>query len=399
MEQETKKNQETENTQELNIEQQKQDFLKSEKKTISKNNGIPLYLAGMLIILALLLGIIIASFVLPQNTTPTGPIIPDVNNFDEDAYRTVPITMIYTNECTSCIETNTIEDVFLVRQIPYEMKKVEASSEEGQQLINTLQLKTLPTALINQEKMGFYPKLKEIFEIKAKLKSKNGFYIAPELNLDEKTCHSTYFIEKIGGICNSEKPTIVYLADYYEPGVKEKQKLFYDFVNDFNESMNMNFVFAQSNSIDKNAVLTNIFLSCASQQGKYLELEKQITGIYCNNPVKGDETILTLPEINGCKTLSNHYGTSLTQMELDIALGRTAIDQNAFLGCFNNQEQILTNAKYTAEELDLTKVYPGGVFLIDCKELVAIEALKETFCARHPEETNCKKEVVDETEN
>ena len=90
---------------------------------------------------------------------------------------------------------------------------------------------------------------------------------------------------------------------------------------------------------------------------------------------------------------------SLTQMELDIALGRTTIDQNAFLGCFNNQEQILTNAKYTAEELDLTKVYSGGVFLMDCKELVAIEALKETFCARHPEETNCKKEVVDETEN
>jgi len=399
MEQETKTNQETENTQELNIEKQKQDFLKGEKKPISKNNGIPLYLAGMLIILAVLLGIIIASFVLPQNTNPTEPIIPDTNNFDEDAYHKVPITMIYSNECKSCIETNTIEAVFLVRQIPYEMKKVEASSEEGQQLINTLQLKTLPTALIDQEKMKFFPKLKEIFEIKAKLKSKNGFYIAPELNLDEKTYHSTYFVEKIEGFCNSEKPKILYLADYYEPGVKEKQELFYDFINDFNENMNMDFVFAQSNSVDKNAVLTNIFLSCASQQGKYLELEKQITGIYCNNPFKGDETILTLPEINGCKTLSNHYGTSLTQMELDIALGRTTIDQNAFLECFNNQEQILTNAKYLAEELDLTKVYSGGVFLMDCKELVAIEALKETFCTRHPEETNCKKEVVDETEN
>jgi len=394
---EQKTNQENENEQELNIEKQKQDFLENgAKKPISKNTGIPLYLTVMLIILALLVGVIIAGYLFPQDTTPT-IVIPDNNSFDEDAYRTVPITMIYTNECKSCIETNTIEDLFLVRQIPYSMKKVEASSEEGQQLINTMQLKTLPTALINQEKMNFYPSTKKNFD--GTLKSKNGFYIAPELNLDEKTYHSNYFVEKIDGFCNAEKPTIVYLTDYYEEGVIAKQKLFYDFLNDFNESIDLRFVFAQSNSIDQNSVLTNIFLSCASQQGKYAELQKQITGIYCNNPFKGDETILTIVEINGCKTLSPHYGTPLTQIELDVALGRTTIDQNAFMSCFNNQKQILTNAKYTAEELEITKVYSGGVFLIDCKELVAIEALKETFCARHPEETNCKKEVVDETEN
>jgi len=183
--------------------------------------------------------------------------------------------------------------------------------------------------------------------------------------------------------CNSEKPTIIQFDDFYVIDNTKGRRMFYDFLTDYNESLEMKFSYTQTiASQDTNAILGNLFLTCASNQGKYLEFERQMAGIYCNNRFKGDETILTQVEINGCWTISDHFGTSLSQFELDLALARTTMDINGFLSCISDQDFLLNNAELFAEEVEVTR---SGTFLLDCQETTNLVNLEESFCNRHPE--------------
>ncbi|MEM4261600.1 MAG: hypothetical protein QXI10_01425, partial [Candidatus Diapherotrites archaeon] len=264
----------------------------------------------------------------------------DINSLINDLdYRTVPITMIFSNDCKSCEQTNTFETLFQVRKIPYRIYKVEASSEEGKDLIKKFELKVLPTALIDAEKLKFYPKTISDFDLevsKGTMKKIDRVYVAPEINLDEKTFYSVFFLEK-PVFCTSSKPNVVLFDDYYTPQFSYNRKKLYEFISDFNDLVGINFVYAQTGfSQDRNSQLGNLALYCASQQGKFVELERTMTGIYCNNPFGGDETILTDPEIKGCWTLSNHFGKPLNLFEIDVAFSRTSLDKEDFKKCFDN---------------------------------------------------------------
>jgi len=388
--------QKNEDVQEIEIQEKKEKFLKTQE-TPGNNTGPPIYLMALLVILGILAGY--GANIMLQPTVPINNDTPDANTLNDLAYRTVPIIMLYSDDCKGCRQTNTIEELFIIREIEYELTQVEANSEEGKELLEKFdKIETLPTAIIDEAKMAFYPNTKKYFDgFPKEFKKENGYYLAPEFNLNENFYYPNYFVEKIGGLCNNEeKPTVIHFNDYYAEGTAKNRIALYDFFNDFNQSVNIKYVFAQAVSTDNNAILTNLFLTCAGEQGKYAELEKQITGIYCNNPFSGDETKLTQPEIAGCWTLSDHYGTSLTQVELDIAIARAGLDNNEFVTCVENQDLLLTNAEQIVKEVGLTKIPPAGVFLIGCKETSSLDTVKKTLCTRQPNLEAC---AVEENAN
>lgn len=362
-----------------NMEEKKEKFLDGNtKKKKNDPNSVPVYLMGMLVVLGLLGGYSLSIFLAPAVPIPDQT--PD-NTINDVSYRTVLITMLYSDDCKFCRKTNTIEELFQVRQIPYTLKQVEVSSEEGRKILARFDIETVPTAIIDAEKIKFYPSTKENFE--NIFSKKNNAYIAPELNLNENTYYPYYFLEKVGGYCNSEKPTVTQFDDFYVLDNSKGRRMFYDFLTDYNESIDLQYSYTQTiASQDTNAILGNLFLICASNQGKYLEFERKMAGIYCNNKFKGDETILTQVEINGCWTISDHYGTPLSQFELDVALARTTIDINSFLSCISDREFLLNNAELFAEEVGITR---SGTFLLDCQETTILVNLEESFCGRHPE--------------
>ncbi len=368
-------------------EEMREKFLQTATAQPQNAKNPPMHLLVMLVILGVLAGIALM-YAYFQGQGPQPPDnIPD-QNANDLAYRTVPITMIYSNECVGCRQSNTIEELFKVRNIPYALRKIEAGTDKGKEIIEKFGIETLPTAIIDAKKIEFYPSTKKNFD--AVLTKTGNAYIAPELNLDEKTYSPVYYTNRIPGLCAAGKPSITQFDDYYVPFYSFNRKKLYSFLQDLNnalgdnylEEVEFNYSFAQSISRDENSALANLFLMCASEQGKYIELEKKMTGIYCNNPFKGDETVLTDPEIKGCWTLSNHYGTPLLPIELDIALGRTGIDMEKFVDCVKNRKnETLKRSQAKVEELGITRT---GTFLIDCRETADIDGLKETFCARNP---------------
>ncbi len=372
------------------LEEKKKKFLEASPKKTNKKHGFPVYLVGMLLVAGLLAGIAVMLLFFPPQTP--GNINVDENTSNDVTYRTVPVTIIYTDECKSCRQTNMVEPLFLVRQIPYTMKKVEASSPEGVQLLKRFEIDTFPTAIVDADKIDkFYPSTKKSFEGTTAITKQKNAYIVPELNLDPNFYFPVYFKEPVTSSCTGDKPTALVFDDFYAPQNSETRKYLYDFIADYNKAADIKFSFAQSVSADANSALGNIFLTCASDQGKFAQMEYYMAGIYCNNaPGKGDSTIMTQVEIKGCSNFSEHYGTPLTNSELDRAANRAILDQNMLVSCVANKEIVYDNARKMAQEAGITRT---GTVLLDCHETTSLITLKESFCAMHPD--LCKEETPD----
>ena len=362
-------------------------------KKANPQKGVPTYFTAILVILALLAGIAIAIVVLPKGNQP---ITPDLNTINDANYRTVELTIIYSSDCKNCRNTTTVEELFNIRGIDYTIRKIDIKTEEGMSLYNKFEPDYLPAGIVDANKMKFYPKTAADFENDTSIKRIFGYFVAPELNWAKDNYYPIFFAEKVQPFCNSNngKPTVVHFNDYYTEETTKTRRAFYNFLADYNESISMKYSYVETVSQeDVNAQLGNVFLSCTSDQGKYLDTENKMTGIYCNNPFKGDETNLTGPEIDGCWTLSNHYGTPLTQVELDQALNRTESDLDLFIACFEIKDKVLKDASFQAHDLGLTRkgTYTrSNIFLIDCQETTNLALVEDTLCKRHPEIESCK---------
>ena len=383
----------TENTPEQ--AEKKEEFLETGVAQKGKKSGVhkpPVYLYAMLFLLAILiLAAAAITFLKPvQNGGDTNSGTDSNSQFNDAAYRIVPVTIIYSIECKSCRDTTTIEEQFKFRQILYSIKKVDANSEEGKRIIDRLGIDRVPTAIVDAEKMKLYPTTKKTFDAAVQLRTFDkigGAYVIPEQNWVPQYYYPIYFLEKVAGFCDSAKPTIVQFDDYSSKENTYGRKLLSSFLTDFNTLVDWKYSFTRTaSSADDNAILGNIFLTCAGKEGKYVQLERSMTGIYCNNPFKGDPTIVTDPEIAGCWTISSHYGTPLSQIELDIATSRAGMDSNSVRKCFENRYSLYNQAVNAAKDLQVAR---AGTFLIDCHETAALEHLRESFCEIHPQLGAC----------
>ncbi len=368
------------------MEQKKEEFLEKINPALpapKKTEGPPIYLLAMLLILGILIGI--AAFKMLYPPAPPAPIGNDTNSQNDLAYKTVPITMVYSSQCKTCRQTNTIEELFRVRQIPYSPTKVDADSNEGKVIVERFGIEKVPTAIIDATKLEFYPTTKADF-VNA-FRVQNGAYVVGEENLDDGAYYPSYFLGSMEGFCDANRPTVVQFDDFYNLVNTQNRKGLYSFMNDFNNYIDIKYSYTQTAaSQDDNSVLGNLFLMCASEQGKYQELERAMAGIYCNNPFKGDPTALTEVEIRGCASISDHFAKPLSQFELDIAVKRAGLDLNTFKTCYGNRQQHYSNARGIVEELGIRRI---GTFLADCRVTSDLPSLSATVCAMHPEIAPC----------
>ncbi|MBI4210092.1 MAG: hypothetical protein HY544_01115 [Candidatus Diapherotrites archaeon] len=381
------------------FEEKKEKFLESMAKSKQEKKGPmpPLYFMGLLLALGLMIGAAAVTFYLNPASVPQQP---SDRNEMQDAnsaldYRTVSIIMVYSEACKTCAKTNTWEDVFRVRKIPYTLESAEAGSERGKELVQRYGLDRTPTAIIDASKIEFYPATKNSFENAAKIgavQKKQGYYLAPEINLDEKegAFLPTYFLNPVLGYCdiNSTRPKIVQFDDYYTESYVDARERMYNFAKDFSQYLEWKYSFAQSASADDNSIYANIYLTCAGNQGKYLDLEGIFTGYYCNNVAKGDPSVLTDVEIRGCKAISEHYGKPLSQGLLDVSVDKTTgIDRNAFYACYGGAQALFSEASKSATSLGIRRT---GTFLVDCMVTSDLDTLPETICGLHPEIPPCR---------
>ncbi|VVC00503.1 Uncharacterised protein [uncultured archaeon] len=378
------------------LKEKKEDFLQKIEKPSQKSGGPPFYLIVMLVVLGVLIGVAAMMSLGPK--TPSVPISPDLNTgINDTAYRVVPVTMVYSPDCVGCRQTNSIETLFKTRQVNYSLAKVDANSGEGKALISKYGITRVPTAIIDAGKMAFYPTTMAQFDEAARqgylsFRKLKGEYVVPEY-ATENVFYPSYFLDKVTGICTGSKPNVVQFDDFYSPAFTKDRRDMYNFTKDFNSEVEIRFSYTQTQySQDNNSALGNLMLMCASQQGKYLEMEHAMAGIYCNNPFKGDPTILTDVEIDGCWTLSDHYGKPLSQFELDVAAQRAGLDVNAFKECYANREVLYNNAAQSAKDLDIGRT---GIFLIDCRETAMISGLKGALCKMDTGIKACSKPAID----
>ncbi len=377
------------------MQEKKEQFLgKIDKAPVQqKKEGPPLYLLAMLLILGILIGV--AGYMTLVPKPEPMPVLPDEDANKETpndlGYREVPVTVLYSTKCATCRQGHTLEELFRVRQIPFSVTRVDVDSNEGRQVISRFRIDRVPAAIVEAKKLSFYPTTKVQFDEAAKygylsFRKENGVFVVPEYNTEEIFWPS-YFLEKAGGFCEDGKPTIMQFDDFYSPTYATNRGAFYGITRDFNESAAFRFSYTQTRySQDDNSVLGNIFLMCASAQGKYIEMERAMAGIYCNNPFKGDETVLTDIEIAGCSSLSEHYGTPLSQLELDFAAQRAGLDTEVLKECYNNRKVHYNNAMQAARDLGIGRT---GVYLLDCRETSSTEGLQKAFCAMHPQTGKC----------
>lgn len=379
------------------MKEKKEDFLGKIEKPKASGQGFPLHLIVMLVALGILIGV--AAMMVSQPKPQPIPIDQNTPQINDIGYRSVPLTIVYSSECAGCRQTNSIEDLFKARQISYSMTKIDANSEEGRKMVARFGIDRVPAAIVDADMLSFYPSTKTQFEEAARIgylgfKKANSAFVIPEYS-NEEIFYPSYFIDKVGGYCADGRPTIVQFDDFYNPIFTKNRGQMYNFTDDFNSEAKIMFSYTQTQySSDTNSALGNIFLMCASEQGKYLEMERAMAGIYCNNPFKGDPTMLTEPEINGCWTLSEHYGTPLSQFELDVAAMRAGLDSNKLKECYDKRQAYYKISANAVKELGLERT---GVFLLDCRETTTIDLLKETFCARNPSLKACAEKPAQDT--
>ena len=116
-------------------EDKKKEFLEIKRQSKKNPDGPPAYLLVMLVVLGVLIGIA-AMMALDKDlvrifqpaTPPLGQVDQNMPITNDTAYRNVSVTMLYSSECKKCRQTNTVEELFKVRQIPYTLTSFYVNS-------------------------------------------------------------------------------------------------------------------------------------------------------------------------------------------------------------------------------------------------------------------------------
>ncbi len=374
-----------------------------EKKVIEKPgqnlllSNIPLYLGILLLIVGLLGGYSLRIITEPEVALPQ----PSGNGESPGFVPTLRAKLIYSDQCKICGKNNTFELVLISASIPYEMEEIEAGSPEGIRLVGNYNVKTVPTILVEegsvnpditvQTKDGQIVKLKELLRSNL-VRDK---YVIPEMRFDQRAHPIMYLMEVEECSSPEGKINVEIFSDPYDLAEIQLKPVIEEALRDFNELIDFHYNYIASYSANAlypvygidDTVLAAEFIYCASEQGKYLEFDRHVRGIYCN---KGSIDETTDQELIYCEVGNTRLEKPLTQDEIDNAVEWTNLDLNRLDECRQSVREKFEESEGNAKEFGVIST-PSA--LVDCRYLILTANLKNVICEIRPDEDACKEEA------
>lgn len=352
--------------------------------------NIPAYLIMLFLVLGIVGGVALKLILFPGEV--------DNGSNGQPVNKVVHIILLYSDDCEICLNTNSILESFSVNEVEYNVERIEIASPEGQELVERYNINSVPTALVDYEKIAlFYPEVKNAMD--ASFLMTDGEYIVPESQLNINLFYPVMYLKKIEESCvdSEDKIDIIMFDDPYSRASLNSKAVLTDVWLDFNKDVDVRFNYTPADIGDivpdynmDEVLLTSKFLTCASEQDLYLKMDIFFRGIFCNIP-DNDEDLLTKGEIAGCGVqsyISTHYGRPLSQLELDIAANRTGLDSNVLMECFENSDEKIEESVVKSVAYNILRV-PTAV--VDCKYVVNVDWIVETICTIDSNIENCEK--------
>ena len=130
-------------------------------------------------------------------------------------------------------------------------------------------------------------------------------------------------------------------------------------------------------------------LLCAAYEGrgKLPMVEHELYGIYCD---MNDNEKLEIGELQNCRR-SEHWGETLSEGEVDLAVMNSGFDQAKFDDC-RNSEEIEQEITSYAEKAEMLGIRETPMMAINCEYITYIVSSDELLCAYDPTLEGCATE-------
>jgi hypothetical protein len=345
--------------------------------------SVPLYLCILLVLASFLAGIFFAYNVLP-------PQDPDTCLPQDTVSRTVEVILLYSDECTLCETGHSILDVFEDRAIPYTVDKIEASTAEGKKLIAKYNVKELPTALVDYEKIHLYTTTAT--GISQRFSRVMDKYVVKELNLNVDEYYPVMLLQAMEGCPAADKNVSVILFDdlYTRISVVNREKI-NSTLEKFAGDLNFEYVYFPSVRSDEEGLSpeeleTAKMIGCAQQQGRYLDFEHNLRSVLCN--VDGNESGISERDMLYCASGEGALET-LDFAELEEVRDRTDLVDYVFDTCLETSEKLIEKWESAVFGYDIDKRGVLPVALAGCSYLVTMDDLENAVCLSDPSLADC----------
>lgn len=272
---------------------------------------------------------------------------------------TLKMIVVTSNRCPGCEKGNSLENLFLLNGINYQVENIEESSPEGQQLISSLGIEKLPAYIIDEKSLDKGMQVKTKVSGFASLKDVLHFYVAeekgsygeqifvfPEMNLDQALHSKLWLGEKCG---TEDEMWVQFFLDPYDPNyikrASEIEAMRGIFSSEPGIEFRYDYIYRPTYSylmLPNHAVSTGLseyeawkeiefagsYLSCASDVGndEFKALQQAIYSTYCEIGEISDSSDYQ-QGLNNCEQ-SSHYNIPLSEEELEVAEDAAGLDPN-----------------------------------------------------------------------
>ncbi len=357
--------------------------------------GIPPYLAILLVVMALAFG-----FMLRVVTQPVPQGLEIVPGFgtgqpqggqepqSQGPLRPVDVILLFSSQCGICLPDHTMLGFFDEKGVKYGLEKVDAESERGKALAREYNVKEVPTLLVKADDIRQQKELGDNFQRFFKLQGDRFVVLEPDL---DKIMRPKYFLEAPDESCLIEKkPRVFVFDDPYCPSCLVNRLNLKDAREKFGNDVEFIYSYIPTDSkklIDQYGAdkteLAAKYLACAQLQGKISALDQQLLNNLCD--LTKDDTATNF-EILACQT-SKRLAQPIAKEELDKLAGKAGLDMNALAGCADTAQSEFNKAFSRSLAYN---VRTTPVAVVDCKYVVHVADLRKGLCSILPEHEACK---------
>ncbi len=333
--------------------------------------------------------------------------------FTVDTAERIKFFLIYSAECEGCEIDGSFVKLLNKNEIKFSAKKIEASTEEGQEFVRQLGLRKLPVAVIDatsitdsmnvksDENLRFSTEsinlkiLLDAFVIKfpndTSYDADSQAYVLTELSLDGAK-HVDFIA---ADECLPEEEGMLARVDlfvdpYGAPFIKAKDTLdFYRSI--YKDRMEFNFRYLPvdaSKTFPLDTPRGNIetiarYFACAEKEGKLEQAENAFYARYC---AFNDDDLLDASERQNCED-SNHFGFLISGDEAqEIADKELGLDKQAFGKCLEELPEQFNNDTFLADYL---RTYRAPTVVVNCNYAGHVSNIDQVLCKFNPELEHC----------